>query len=136
MIKGNFGGRLSENLILQTNHCNQLWCYHFGSLGILAYSTLSLRYVCICMAQFHKTLSQWLFFPCSWNNILVFPKILLILHKFMHLLLFPSVYNLSQGGIKYFTSWEPGFQIRYFLRNNVKSSNAKLTFVGKMVKET
>ena len=35
----------------------------------------------------------------------------------------------GQGGIKYFTSWEPGFQIRYFLRNSVKSSNAKLTFV-------
>ena len=35
----------------------------------------------------------------------------------------------QQGGIKYFTSWEPGFQIRYLMRNSVKSSNAKLTFV-------
>ena len=39
------------------------------------------------------------------------------------------MHTLHQGGIKYFTSWEPGFQIRYFLRNSVKSSNAKLTFL-------
>ena len=34
---------------------------------------------------------------------------------------------MDQGGIKYSTSWEPGFQIRDFLQNSVKLSNAKLT---------
>ena len=37
--------------------------------------------------------------------------------------------GVSQGGIKCFTSWEPGFQIWDFLRNSVKSSNTKPYFV-------
>ena len=69
--------------------------------------------------------------------------------EFLHFYLFDSVnggliklitywtvvggnYTQKQGGIKYFTSQEPRFQIGDFLHNSVKSSNGKQTFVVTM----
>ena len=42
-------------LILQTNICNILWCYHFDFLVTTDQSRLSLMYLCLLVAEFHCT---------------------------------------------------------------------------------